>query len=93
MNSIESANDYIEKTRDGVDKKYRLKYHITPPIGWMNDPNGLIRFKDGYRLYYQYYPFGTTNGVMHWGGCRSDDLITYEDLGVVIAPDCNGENI
>lgn len=93
MNSIESANDYIEKSRDGVDKKYRLQYHISPPVGWMNDPNGLIRFGGGYCLYYQYYPFGTTNGVMHWGGCRSDDLITHKDLGVVIAPDCNGENI
>ena len=59
----------------------------------MNDPNGLIYFGNKYRLYYQAYPFSSTNGVMHWGGYVSDDLITYDDLGVVIAPDCNGEKI
>lgn len=93
MNSVESANDYILKCKSTVDGKYRLKYHMAPPIGWMNDPNGLIYFDGEYRLYYQTYPFGSTNGVMHWGGYVSNDLISYNDLGVVIAPDSNGENI
>lgn len=93
MNSVESANSFIEKSKGGVNGKYRLKYHISPPVGWMNDPNGLICFGGEYRLFYQFYPFAPTNGVMHWGGCVSDDLITYSDLGVVLAPDSNGENI
>lgn len=93
MNSVESANCYIAKCKNTVNGKYRLKYHMVPPVGWMNDPNGLIYFGNKYRLYYQAYPFSSTNGVMHWGGYVSDDLITYDDLGVVIAPDCNGENI
>lgn len=93
MNSIEVANGYIEKARCEVNGKYRLKYHMAPPVGWMNDPNGLIYFDGEYRLYYQAYPFGSTNGVMHWGGFVSNDLVNYGDLGVVIAPDCNGENI
>lgn len=93
MNSIEVANGYIEKAKREVNGKYRLKYHMAPPVGWMNDPNGLIYFDGEYRLYYQAYPFGSTNGVMHWGGFVSNDLVNYGDLGVVIAPDCNGENI
>lgn len=93
MNSIEVANGYIKKARCEVNGKYRLKYHMAPPVGWMNDPNGLIYFDGEYRLYYQAYPFGSTNGVMHWGGFVSNDLVNYGDLGVVIAPDCNGENI
>ena len=93
ISSIENANGYIEKAKCNVDGKYRLKYHISPPVGWMNDPNGLICFGGKYRLSYQYYPFGSTNGVMHWGGCVSGDLIEYSDLGVVIAPENNGENI
>lgn len=93
MNNIEVANGYIEKAKCEVNGKYRLKYHMAPPVGWMNDPNGLIYFGGEYRLYYQAHPFGSTNGVMHWGGYVSDDLISYGDLGVVLAPDCNGENI
>ena len=93
MNGLKNANEYILKFKDGVNKKYKLKYHISPPVGWMNDPNGLIRFGGEYHLFYQYYPYDTTNGVMYWGHCVSQDLISYEDAGVAIAPEENGENI
>lgn len=93
MNSVESANGYIAKCKDTVNGKYRLKYHISPPVGWMNDPNGLIYFGGKYCLNYQFNPFTSTSGVMHWGGCVSEDLITYRDSGVVLAPESNGENI
>lgn len=30
---------------------YRLAYHMMPPIGWMNDPNGLIQLNGIYHLF------------------------------------------
>ena len=53
MNGLQNANDYILKFKNKVDSKYKLKYHMTPPVGWMNDPNGLIRYGGNYHLYEQ----------------------------------------
>ena len=36
-----------------LSDKWRSKYHIMAPIGWINDPNGLCQFKDQYHVFYQ----------------------------------------
>ena len=87
---ILSANKYIEKSRNTVKNEYRLKYHMMPPIGWLNDPNGLIYFKGRYHLYYQFNPYASEPGKMCWGHFVSDDLITYVDDGVALKPDIEG---
>ena len=84
--SIQTTNDYIERTKNSVNTSYRLKYHMIPTVGWMNDPNGLIYYKGKYHLFYQANPYDTTPGTMCWGHFVSDDLITYKDLGVAIVP-------
>ena len=74
-NALQKANDYIKKNKDKVNQLYRLKYHMMPPVGWMNDPNGLV-FKDNqYHLFYQFYPYDSQWGPMHWGHFKSKDLI------------------
>ena len=73
-----------------INEKFRPIYHHTPKRGWMNDPNGMF-YKDGvWNLYYQYNPYGSMWGNMHWGHSTTTDLIHWKDEGVAIAPDTWG---
>ena len=73
---------------------HRQKLHVQPPVGWLNDPNGLCQIGDEYHVFYQYGPFDPTGGVKHWGHVRSRDLFHWERLPVMLYPDepfdCHG---
>jgi len=66
---------------------YRLRFHLMPPVGWMNDPNGLCYCNGWYHVFYQYSPFDSTGGVKCWGHYRSRDWLHWEQLPVMLYPD------
>lgn len=69
---------------------FRPVYHHTPVYGWMNDPNGMF-YKDGvYHLYFQYNPYGSVWGNMHWGHSTSTDLMHWKFEGCAIVLDAWG---
>lgn len=69
---------------------YRPFYHHTPEYGWMNDANGLF-YKDGqYHLCFQYNPYGSKWGNMHWGHSISNDLFHWKQVQPAIARDTMG---
>lgn len=71
-------------------ESFRPLYHHTPAYGWMNDPNGMF-YKDGvYHLYFQYNPYGSVWGNMHWGHSTSTDLMHWKFEGCAIVPDAWG---
>lgn len=41
---LDEAHRAIETKLPGRGSDYRLGYHLAPPAGWMNDPNGLVFF-------------------------------------------------
>ncbi|WP_035769689.1 glycoside hydrolase family 32 protein [Butyrivibrio sp. NC2002] len=84
---LEKARTYEAKEEQKIAEELRPLFHLTPRCGWMNDPNGFSIYKGKYHLFYQYYPYETVWGPMHWGHAESEDLITWKYLPCAIAPD------
>ena len=85
--AIEKANKEVDQKKEIIkNSPYRLKYHFMAPTGWINDPNGLVQYKGEYQLFYQFYPYESKWGPMHWGHAKSTDLVHWEHLPVALAP-------
>lgn len=65
---------------------WRFGYHIQPPTGLLNDPNGFTYFDGEYHLFYQWFPFGPVHGLKHWYHVSSSDLVHWTDRGVALVP-------
>src|SRR5487761_1777683 len=61
-------------------------YHFHPPANWNNDPNGTIFYQGWHPLFYQFNPYGSEWGNMHWGHARSRDLVSWEHLPIALCP-------
>ncbi|CAC9489661.1 beta-fructosidase-like protein [Leishmania infantum JPCM5] len=61
-------------------------YHLAPHTGWMNDPTGLVHFRDHYHVFYQYHPYSAEWGPMHWGHLTSEDLVHWQHEKAALAP-------
>ena len=76
-------SDY-QKTEAYYRERYRPQYHFTPPINWMNDPNGLVYYDGEYHLFYQHNPHGNAWGHMSWGHAVSSDVVHWKHLPIAL---------
>ncbi len=65
----------------------RPLFHLSPCVGWMNDPNGFSFYQGKYHMFYQYYPYDSHWGPMHWGHAVSEDLLHWTYFPAALAPD------
>lgn len=65
---------------------HRQGFHIQPPMGLLNDPNGFSYYNGRYHLFYQWFPLGPIHGIKYWRHVSSKNLVNWEDHGVGIAP-------
>jgi beta-fructofuranosidase len=69
-----------------MENNLRPLFHITGETGWINDPNGLIKYNGMYHVFFQYYPHDLNWGPMHWGHVVSKDLIHWERMPIALYP-------
>jgi len=74
------------KVKECQESKWYPKYHVAPPVGWLNDPNGFSYYKGEYHIFYQYHPYSVNWGPMHWGHSTSKDLFHWEHQPIAITP-------
>jgi beta-fructofuranosidase len=79
-------------TGDGqpVSPDGRPRFHIVPPGGWLNDPNGLIRVDGTYHVFYQHNPTAAVWEAIHWGHASSTDLVRWRTEPIALRPSPDG---
>lgn len=90
--SLEDIQELLNQAdaAEGLTDTYRPQYHFTPADGWMNDPNGMVYYEGEYHLCYQYHPWSSKWGPMHWGHAVSRDLVHWEFRPAALKPDRHG---
>ncbi len=60
----------------------RAKYHMTPPSGWLCDPQRPVTTNGAYQLYYLHS--GQNNGPGGWDHATTTDAVTFTHQGTVM---------
>ncbi len=85
--TLREARKYEETVEKSIAREERPDFHLCSRVGWMNDPNGFSYHNGMYHMFYQYYPYESKWGPMHWGHAVSRDLLHWEHLPAALAPD------
>lgn len=84
--TLQCANQAQHELPKRLNDRFYPAFHLAPPAGWMNDPNGLVFFQGLYHVFYQHHPYDENWGPMHWGHITSHDLIHWKHQPIALAP-------
>lgn len=76
------ASEYLQPTAC----PYRPQWHISPPQGLVNDPNGFIYHDGEYHLFYQWYPYACEHKDKYWVHLKSDDILNWSWQSIALTP-------
>ena len=65
---------------------WRQVFHVQPPVGLLNDPNGLVQHEGTYHLCYQWHPFAPKHALKYWAHLTSTDLVHWTEQPIALAP-------
>ena len=65
----------------------KQSWHIEPPWGLLNDPNGLIWYKGNYYAFFQWNRLAKDHSSKAWGFATSPDLVHWQFRGSALLPD------
>ena len=63
--TLQKARAYEAEHGAAITPAERPAYHMTPYVGWLNDPNGFSYYKGKYHQFYQYNPYDVRWAPMH----------------------------
>lgn len=70
-----------------VQKNGAMDFHVLPPHGLLNDPNGLVYFKGLTHIFFQWNTEGTDHSYKAWGHAVTDDFAHYTYHEPALLPD------
>ncbi len=79
--------NHVDEFASKLDKRFRPAYHISTPIGWINDPNGCCYAYEKIHCFAQFYPFATHWGQISWGHFSSKDFIKWNWEPIALYPE------
>ena len=85
--TLQKARDFERKYHPHLSKEDQPRFHVTGGVGWINDPNGFSVYRGEYHLFFQYHPYDTKWGPMHWGHVKTRDFVRWERLPCALAPE------
>ena len=80
MTQIQSARSA------GTVAHLRPAFHVRPPRGYLNDPNGPIELGDDVHLYFQSRPVLDLQAPVEWGHATSTDYVRWTLHRPAMAP-------
>ena len=66
--------------------EFRPQWHVSPPQGLLNDPNGFVFHNGQYHLFYQWSPHSCEHKDKYWAHLVSKDMLDWQGQPIALTP-------